>query len=140
MLHVVRALERQDEEDRKRRKVEQEKCEAARTGDARRSEPKEETREKRPAEEEVERDNKRSRSTNDETSTWLVWTARRSMKTDCTSRAWRPTRMKTSAMRTSVTRSSKKGCLDDRTGDYLDPELVAKARSEEVAFMAKIAL
>ena len=45
--HVVRALEQQDEEDRKRRKVEQDKNEAARTGDACRSEPMEETREKR---------------------------------------------------------------------------------------------
>ena len=100
--HVLRELERQDEEDRKRRKVEQEKTESARTGDARRSEPMEETREKRPAEEEVERDNKRSRPTNDETSAWkwMVGTAGRSMKTNCTSRAWNPTRMKTSAMRT----------------------------------------
>ena len=29
---------------------------------------------------------------------------------------------------------------DNRTGEYLDPELVAKARSEEVEFMAKIGL
>ena len=59
--HVASALERQDEEDRKRRKVEQEKTEAAGTLDARESELMEETREKRPAEEEVERANKRSR-------------------------------------------------------------------------------
>ena len=59
--HVARALERQDEEDRKRRKVEQVKTEAAGTLDARESELMEETREKRPAEEEVERDNKQSR-------------------------------------------------------------------------------
>ena len=59
--HVARAFERQDEEDRKRRKVEQEKTEAAGTLDARESELMEETREKRPAEDEVERDNKRSR-------------------------------------------------------------------------------
>ena len=58
------------------------------------------------------------------------------MKTTCTSRAWRPTRMKTSAMRTSVTRSSRKGFL----GEQLDPELVAKASSEEVGFMGKIGL
>ena len=50
---MARALERQDEEDRKRRKVEQEKTEAAGTLDARESELMEETREKRPAEEEV---------------------------------------------------------------------------------------
>ena len=50
--HVARALERQDEEERKRRKVEQEKTEAAGTLDARESELME-------AEEEVERDNKR---------------------------------------------------------------------------------
>ena len=61
--HVARALERQDEEDRKRRKIVQEKTEAAGTLDARESELMEETREKRPAEEEVERDNKRSRRT-----------------------------------------------------------------------------
>ena len=58
--HVARASERQDEEDRKRRKFQQAKDGAARTGDASRSEPMEETHEKRPAEEEVERDNKRS--------------------------------------------------------------------------------
>ena len=59
--HVARALDRQDEEDRKRRKVEQEKTEAAGTWEAHESELMDETREKRPAEEEVERDNKRSR-------------------------------------------------------------------------------
>ena len=46
---------------KKRRKVEQEKNEAAGTGDGRQSEPMEETRERRPTEEEVERDSKRSR-------------------------------------------------------------------------------
>ena len=133
--HVARALERQDEENRKRRKVEQEKTEAAGTLDARESELMEETREKRPAEGEVERDNKRSRPgeleetheksrqkkrlsgttsdhglENDETSAWkwMAWTAKRSRKTNCTSRAWRLTPMKTSAVRKSVTRSSKK--------------------------------
>ena len=71
----------QDEEDKKRRKVEQEKIDAAGTSDARQSEPMEETREKRLAQEEVERDSKRSRqedpeagrasrSTDDETSAW----------------------------------------------------------------------
>ena len=126
----------------KRRKVEQEKTASARTGDACRSESIKETRQKIRAEEEVERDNKRSRPANDETSAWkwMVWTAGRSMKTNFTSRAWRPTRMETSAMRTSVTRSSKKGFLDDRTGEQLDAELLAKARSKEVGFMAKIGL
>ena len=64
---ITRAQRSTRGSSRKRRKVEQEKNEAARTGDACRSESMEETREKRPAEEEVERDNKRSRSTNNET-------------------------------------------------------------------------
>ena len=51
----------ESEEDKKRRKVEQEKIEAAGTSDARQSEPMEETREKRLAQDEVERDSKRSR-------------------------------------------------------------------------------
>ena len=67
---MVRALEQQHEEDRKRRKVEQEKTASARTGDACRSESIKETRQKIRAEEEVERDNKRSRPANDETSAW----------------------------------------------------------------------
>ena len=48
--------------------------------------------------------------------------------------------MKTSAVRKSVTREFEEEFRDNRTGEYLDPELVAKARSEEVEFMAKIGL
>ena len=49
------------------------------------------------------------------------------------------TPMKTSAVRKSVTWFEEE-FRDNRTGEYLDPELVAKARSEEVEFMAKIGL
>ena len=112
--HMVRALERQDEADRKRRKVDQEKTEAAGTLDARerwRKLARRGWQRKRLSgttsdhgQEDQKPDKPADRPTNDETSAWkwMAWTAKRSRKTNCTSRAWRPTPMETSAVRTSV--------------------------------------
>ena len=140
---VARALERQDEEDRKRRKVEQEKTEAAGTLDARESELMEETREKRSAEEEeVERDNKRSRPGE-----------RRDISMEVDGLDGEET--EEDELHIASLEADADGDFggeevgdpefeeafrDNRTGEYLDPELVAKARLEEVEFMAKIGL
>ena len=140
--HVARALERQDEEDRKKRKVEQEKTEAAGTLDARESELMVETREKRLAEEEVERDNKRSRPGE-----------RRdiSMEVDgLDGEEIEEDELHIASLEADADEDFggeevgdpefEEEFRDNRTGEYLDPEVVAKARSEEVEFMAKIGL
>ena len=140
--HVARALERQDEEDRKRRKVEQEKAEAAGTLDARESELMEETREKRPAEEEAERDNKRSP---------LGERRDISMELDgLDGEEIEEDELHIASLEADADEDFggeevgdpefEEEFHENRTGEYLNPELVTKARSEEVEFMAKIGL
>ena len=143
--YLARPLERQDEEDRKRRKVEQEKTEAAGTSHARESELMEETREKRPIEEEVERNNKRSRPRDPEARQASGSTDERrdiSMEVDGLDREEiEEDELQIASLEADADgdfgsedvgdREFEEEFHDNRTGEYLDPELVAKARSEE---------
>ena len=135
--HVASALERQDEEDRKRRKVEQEKTQAAGTFDDRESELMEETREKRPAEGEVERDNKRSRPEEPEASGSTDERRDVSMEVDgLDGEEIEEDELHIASLEADAGEDFggeevgdpdfEEEFHDNRTGEYLDPELVAK--------------
>ena len=110
------------------------------------SELMEETREKRPAEEEVERDNKRSRPGEPEANGSTDERRDISMKVDGLDGEGIEEKLHIASLEADADEDfggEEVGDLEFRvnqTGEYLGPELVAKARSEEVKFMAKIGL